>query len=68
MLFETASATEIQHRLQEEVYVTWVEVAAGSPEPDGEEDSGGHRVDGERGKLDIYKALYEIQSRRGDKG
>ena len=29
LLFETASATEIQHRRHEEVYVTQVEVAVG---------------------------------------
>ncbi len=29
LLFETASATEIQHRLHDEVYVTRVEIAAG---------------------------------------
>ena len=29
LFFETASATEIEHRLHEEVYVTQVEVAIG---------------------------------------
>ncbi len=29
LFFETASATEIQHRLHDEVYVTRVEIAAG---------------------------------------
>ena len=29
LFFETASATEIQHRLHEEVYVTKVEIAVG---------------------------------------
>ncbi len=45
LFFETASATEIQQRLHEEVYVTQVEVAVGQTPADGGEDSGGDWAD-----------------------